>query len=128
MIQEYHHIFPTAKEEILALPGLGESTTDPVMTSAICVCAPIVDTNVNRVLTRVFIPKTTQDQAKKSEYSKILWCLSEATLPQTQFWEFNQGIMDFGAIQCTSIQPKCKICPMRSFCLHYQRNSLTRFF
>jgi len=125
IISEYNGIFPTTKEEILALPGIGEYTAGAVMSFALGIRAPIVDTNVNRVWQRLFhLPK---GKMKPSDYDKILWMFSEALLPEKDIWEFNQAIMDFGAMQCVSHKPRCKSCPFHSFCRTYQHTSLARF-
>lgn len=127
IVEKYKNQFPTDKDAILALPGLGKYTVGAVMTFALNIRQPIVDTNVDRVISRVFLPKKLLDQIGKTEYSKILWLLSERLLPDENFWEFNQGIMDFGAIQCTALKPRCKSCPFSSFCRYYANNSLSRF-
>ncbi len=128
VVNEYQGVFPTDKKEIRALPGLGEYTVGAVMSFALNIRAPIVDTNVDRVLSRVFLSYIHNNHLSSTEKSKILWLISETVLPEKKFWEFNQGIMDFGAIQCTPVKPKCNSCPFKDFCLHYKRNSLSRFF
>jgi len=125
VISQYHGKFPTTKEEILALPGIGEYTAGAVMSFALGIRAPIVDTNVNRVWQRLFrLPK---QKLSPSSYEKILWLFSEAILPEQEFWEFNQAIMDFGALQCVPQKPRCKSCPFQKFCRTYQQTSLARF-
>jgi A/G-specific adenine glycosylase len=48
-----------------------------------------------------------------------LWELSEALIPSGKGYDFNQAIMDFGAIRCTARNPVCRQCPMKSFCKTY---------
>jgi A/G-specific adenine glycosylase len=125
--EKYGGQFPRDKETILTLPGIGEYTAGAVLTFALGIRAPIVDTNVDRVLSRVFISqKDLHEFTTKGQKEKILWIISEALLPEEHFWEFNQAIMDFGAMQCTP-KPHCNICPMKSICRYYNQNSLTRF-
>lgn len=127
IIQEkYSGVFPQDREDILNLPGIGEYTAGAVMTFALEKRAPIVDTNVNRVISRIFLSTSRIETA--SQLEKILWLLSESLLPKEKFWDFNQGIMDFGAIQCIPRKPRCNSCFSKSFCNYYQRNSLSRFF
>jgi A/G-specific adenine glycosylase len=118
--------FPQTKDEILQLPGIGEYTTGAVMTFALQIRAPIVDTNVDRVFSRVFL--NTDKKMTDNQKTKILWLLAEELLPEVDFWEFNQGIMDLGALICISDKPLCAKCPMELICLYYKRNSLNRFF
>lgn len=126
---EYSGAFPTNIEEIRALPGIGEYTAGAVMTFALERRAPIVDTNVNRVITRVFLfPVADGAFEGPAEREKVLWLISDALLPETQFWEFNQAIMDFGALQCPARAPRCNSCPMRSSCRYFRRSALDRFF
>jgi len=128
IIQKYGGQFPREKEVILTLPGIGEYTAGAILTFALGIRAPIVDTNVIRVLSRIFLsPSDLRRFKTKGQKEKVLWIISEALLPQDQFWEFNQAIMDFGAIQCTASKPHCNKCPMRSICNYYETRSLTRY-
>lgn len=123
--EEYEGKFPTKKEDVLALPGIGEYTAGAVMTFALNLREPIVDTNVNRVLGRVFLQK--EKNLTEGDRNKILWRLSEWLLPFEKYWEFNQAIMDFGALHCKPEKPKCSSCPFRGFCTFYSSRSLGRF-
>ncbi len=126
--EKYAGQFPRDKEVILTLPGIGEYTAGAVLTFALGIRAPIVDTNVDRVLSRIFLSHgELQDFKTKGQKEKVMWAISEALLPEEQFWEFNQAIMDFGAIQCTTPKPHCDTCPMKPICIYYKQNSLTRF-
>jgi len=75
---------------------------------------PAVDTNVSRVLRRVFwgsnhAPRTTQ---------RVLWNLAAALVPKRgkSAWKFNQAIMELGALICVARKPKCEQCPVRPDC------------
>jgi len=125
IMEKYHGKFPHTREEILALPGIGEYTAGAVMTFALNLKAPIVDTNVDRVYTRVFLHPP--NKLTENQKSKILWLLAEQLLPDSEYWEFNQGIMDLGAMICKTPVPVCHNCPMRSICQYYAKSSLTRF-
>jgi A/G-specific adenine glycosylase len=124
---QYGGIFPTDRDEILKLPGIGEYTAGAIMSFALLIRAPIVDTNVIRVYSRVFLKNQTQKEESNNTLQKIFWLLADSLTPMENFWEYNQGIMDFGAIQCMVDKPKCNICPMRTFCRYYQRSSLQKF-
>src|SRR5881398_1097135 len=76
--------------------------------------APILDTNVMRVLHRVFVGKGDPKKQKSA-----LWNLSEALIPKGKGYDFNQALMDFGAMVCTARDPYCLLCPMKDFCKTY---------
>ena len=78
--------------------------------------AAILDTNVARVLFRVFVGG---GDAKSHKMKKHLWALSEAALPHKRVFDFNQAIMDFGAMVCVARKPCCLVCPMSSMCRSY---------
>ncbi len=96
------------------------------MTFALEIRAPLVDTNVDRVYSRSFL--YPEKKISDSQRTKILWLLAESLLPDESFWEFNEGIMDLGAMVCVASKPLCAKCPERSLCQYYAKNSLLRFF
>lgn len=105
---------PETREELLRLPGIGQYTAGAVLSFAYGRPAPILDTNVRRVLRRVFHrDRATPDRA--------LWALAASLLPPDDGYNFNQALMDFGATVCTARAPRCLSCPMRAICLAYPR-------
>jgi A/G-specific adenine glycosylase len=78
--------------------------------------AAILDTNVARVLFRVFVGR---GDAKAHAMKKHLWSVSRTVLPHRHVFDFNQALMDFGATLCTARKPKCPACPMRRDCASY---------
>ncbi len=48
--------------------------------------------------------------------TKQLWAISAALVPTKRAFDFNQALMDFGAMTCTARKPKCLVCPMAKFC------------
>ncbi len=81
--------------------------------------AAILDTNVARVLFRVFIGR---GQPKAHATTKNLWAISASLVPHKRGFDFNQALMDFGAVLCTARKPKCLICPMASLCAAFPHN------
>jgi len=98
----------------LSFKGIGRYTAGAIRSFAFNEDAPILDTNVMRVLHRVFIgsgdPKTQK---------KRLWQLSEALIPKGKGYDFNQALMDFGAVLCNARDPYCLLCPMKELCKSY---------
>jgi len=98
-----------------ALPGIGAYTAGAVSSFAYERRAELVDTNVARVLKRVFAPdadlKTTKGQ-------KRVWSIARAILPRTgrATWTHNQALMELGALVCTARVARCDQCPLRRDC------------
>ncbi len=113
VMQQHAGQFPTEIDGLQQLPGIGRYTAGAVASFAFGKRAPILDTNVSRVLRRVF---GIRGDHKRAIVQKQLWRLAEDLLPRKQIWEFNQGLMDFGAMLCTARTPQCAICPMADIC------------
>lgn len=107
---------PSDPVELRALPGIGEYTAGAVASFAYERRAELVDTNVARVLRRVFAPDT---DPKTTAGRKHIWALARATLPKggRATWTHNQALMELGALVCTARTMKCDACPVRKNCL-----------
>lgn len=103
-----------------ALPGIGRYTAGAVSSFAYGRRAPLVDTNVARVLQRVFLPRAPR---KTATTERALWELAERSLPRTSasVWTHNQALMEIGALVCTARVMHCARCPVRSVCATYAR-------
>ena len=73
----------------------------------------VLDTNVRRVLSRVFLGPR---RLARLRGEKTLWDLAAQLVPRGRGYDFNQALMDFGATWCTPRRPRCPGCPMKSFC------------
>ena len=113
-VARYGGMLPKEPERLLAFKGIGRYTAGAIRAFAFREDAPILDTNVMRVLHRVFVG---QGDAKKRKTA--LWALSEAMIPRGKGYDFNQALMDFGAMICTARDPYCLLCPMKDFCKTY---------
>jgi A/G-specific adenine glycosylase len=112
-VEKYGGKIPDDPETLQSLQGIGRYTAGAVLSFAYGRAAPILDTNVRRVLHRVFIG---QGDAKGHRVQKELWQLSEALIPADKAYDFNQALMDFGATMCSARKPLCLICPMQQIC------------
>ena len=110
-VERYGGTIPKKSEDLMSLKGIGRYTAGAVRSFAFNEDAPILDTNVMRVLHRVFVG----EGEPKSQKAK-LWMLSEESIPKGKGYDFNQALMDFGAMVCTARKPYCLLCPMREFC------------
>jgi A/G-specific adenine glycosylase len=110
---------PSDEATLLSFKGIGAYTAGAIRSFAFRERAAILDTNVARVLFRVFIGKGVP---KAHATKKELWRISAALVPRGRAFDFNQALMDFGATLCTARKPKCLICPMASQCSAYPHN------
>jgi A/G-specific adenine glycosylase len=110
---------PADGETLRSFKGIGAYTAGAVLSFAFGQREAILDTNVARVLFRVFIGR---GDLKAHAMRRHLWDVSRAVLPRQQVFDFNQALMDFGATLCTARKPKCLICPMRGDCAAYPFN------
>ncbi len=108
-------LLPAEAEKLRRLPGVGAYTAGAVSTFAFERRASLVDTNVARVLSRVFAPTLNP---KRPRDLKQLWVIAEASLPRTgkATWTHNQALMELGALVCTARVKRCPVCPVRSVC------------
>jgi A/G-specific adenine glycosylase len=113
--REPNKTLPPDPAALSALPGIGPYTAGAVASFAYERRAPLVDTNVARVLRRVFEPSA---DPKSSRGLRTLWDLAAALLPRTGHaaWTHNQALMELGALVCTARRPQCSRCPVRSLC------------
>ena len=110
--------FPNTSEKLRALPGIGRYTAGAIASIAFGERAPVLDGNVMRVLSRIFAVKEPVDQ---TEGKKKLWEIAErlvwAGLPRPYNpGDFNQSLMELGALVCLPENPKCLECPGAKIC------------
>lgn len=105
--------FPDTLEEIKRLKGVGDYTAAAIGSSAFDLPAAVVDGNVYRVLARYFGIDTP---INTTEGKKVFAAMAQELLPIGKASDYNQAIMDFGAIQCTPQSPRCLLCPLAESC------------
>jgi A/G-specific adenine glycosylase len=112
-VERFGGRLPSDHETLLSFKGIGAYTSGAIRSFAFRQRAAILDTNVARVLFRVFV---AEGDPKAHAMKKHLWTLSEALVPYKHVFDFNQGLMDLGATVCAPRTPRCDDCPMRAFC------------
>ena len=106
--------FPDTLEDIKSLKGVGDYTAAAIGSFAFDIPAAVVDGNVYRVLSRYFgIDTPINSTQGKKEFA----ALAQSLIPASDAVAYNQGMMDFGAIQCTPQSPKCLLCPLAETCV-----------
>ncbi len=113
-VARFDGALPSDEDTLLSFKGLGRYTVGAIRSFAFRERAAILDTNVARVLFRVFVGHGDQ---KSHATINQLWTISEAVLPKKHVFDFNQALMDFGATCCTARKPQCLVCPMQRFCV-----------
>ncbi|UOQ73812.1 A/G-specific adenine glycosylase [Hymenobacter cellulosilyticus] len=117
VVREYEGVFPDTYLDLLKLRGVGQYTAAAIASFAFGEKVAVLDGNVYRVLSRVFgITSDIAAPATRKEFQALADTLIPAAAPD----EFNQAIMEFGAIQCTPIKPDCLFCPLQSQCYAFQ--------
>jgi A/G-specific adenine glycosylase len=117
-VARYDGRLPSDADTLLAFKGIGAYTSGAIRSFAFGQRAAIVDTNVARVLFRVFVKR---GDPKAHAMRRQLWRISEVLLPRKQVFDFNQALMDLGAMICLARKPKCASCPMTRMCRSYRR-------
>ncbi|MCX6550162.1 MAG: A/G-specific adenine glycosylase [Acidobacteria bacterium] len=107
---------PGDEETLRSFKGIGPYTAGALMSFAFGQRAAILDTNVARVLFRVFMGR---GDPKAHATKRHLWRVSETVLPHKRVFDFNQAIMDLGAMVCVARKPRCPACPMSAMCRSY---------
>jgi A/G-specific adenine glycosylase len=115
-VARYDGELPSDEATLLSFKGIGAYTAGAIRSFAFRQRAAILDTNVARVLFRVFVG---QGDPKGHAMKRHLWSISEALVPTRHAYDFNQALMDLGAMVCTARSPKCLVCPMTKICRSY---------
>ena len=123
--QQHGGQFPVAADAVRALPGIGPYTAGAILSIAFGQRAPILDGNVTRVLSRLFAIAVGPERA---EAKRLYWRLAEELLPasstsassprseRNDVGDFNQALMELGAVVCTPQRPSCLVCPLSARC------------
>jgi len=112
-VARYGGELPSDEATLLSFKGIGAYTAGAIRSFAFRERAAILDTNVARVLFRVFVG---HGDLKSHAMKRHLWKVSAAVMPMRHVFDFNQALMDFGATMCVARNPKCGACPMARSC------------
>lgn len=121
VVESFDGKFPTSYASLLKLNGVGDYTASAIASICFNAPEPVVDGNVYRVLARyfgVFVPINSNEGIK---YFKTL---ARKIMDVDHIRDYNQGIMEFGAIQCTPKNPDCMYCPLNDSCVAFQKGSI----
>ncbi len=105
--------FPETVEGLKQLPGIGRYVAGAIASFAYGQRAPIVEANTLRLYCRLI---GYSGDPRNSVGQQVLWEFAESILPQEQVGDFNQALMDLGAMICTPKDPDCPHCPLKTVC------------
>jgi A/G-specific adenine glycosylase len=113
VVAEYGGKFPGTYAELIKLRGIGPYTAAAIASFAFDEAVAVLDGNVYRVLARIFgLHSDIAAPSSRKEFQAV----ADQHIPATAPADFNQAIMEFGAIQCTPAKPDCLFCPLQSQC------------
>jgi A/G-specific adenine glycosylase len=112
---------PEDPKELIKLPGIGPYTAGAVASFAYERAVPAVDTNVARVIGRVFLGERLTRQRltrQRSTRQRLILSIAATLVPRNgkRAWRFNQAVMELGALICVARKPRCPECPVRPVC------------
>lgn len=121
---EYAGKPPVAVAELAKMPGIGPYTAAAIASLAFNEDAAVVDGNVIRVLSRLFaFGGDTREAKGKKQMQK--W--ADELLVKGRAGEFNESMMELGALVCLPKNPKCPECPLQSVCAAFAAGSPEKF-
>jgi len=121
IVSELDGIFPNNYKDLLKLKGVGDYTASAIASICFNEVTAVVDGNVYRVLSRFFGIDTPINSSKGiKEFKEIAQQLIDKKNPS----DFNQAIMEFGAVQCKPKKPNCYICPLKNSCVALQKSRI----
>jgi len=118
---DFDGVFPKNYDELLKLKGVGDYTASAI--ASICYDEPraVVDGNVFRVLARYFGVEIPINDTDGPKYFKRL---ATKVMDSNNIRDYNQGIMEFGSLQCAPKSPECNRCPLNESCVALQKNKV----
>jgi A/G-specific adenine glycosylase len=113
VMQEFNGKIPADLPSLRRLPGVGRYTAGAIASIAFGQPVPTLDGNIRRVLSRVF---NVSEDARSPAGERRLWSLAAEQLPSHRPGDYNQALMDLGALICTPQNPVCPNCPLAFAC------------
>ena len=111
--EQHNGKLPRDLDVLRNLPGIGRYTLGAISSIAFSMDVPALDGNIKRVYSRLF---DISEAVDSTVGEKILWDLAETHLPKGQAGDYNQALMDLGAMICLPKNPRCLICPLMKMC------------
>jgi A/G-specific adenine glycosylase len=113
VMEKHEGVLPQDRDTLRALPGIGRYTANALLSFAFGKHVPVVDVNVRRVLSRIL---WKMDSVSSVQTETAVWEAAEKVLPSGRTYDWNQALMDLGAMICTARAPRCDECPVAGVC------------
>jgi len=122
---EFNGVFPSDIQQLITLPGIGNSTAAAIASLAFNKPTAILDGNVKRILSRYFLISGAPEKVatKKALQAHADTCMSHTTRAA----DYTQAIMDLGATVCTPKKTACSRCPLQTSCKAYAQNAVEQY-
>jgi len=114
IIERYNGVVPQDKNMLIKLPGVGQYISSAILCFGYNKKEPVLDTNVVRVISRLFGKEAKDSSRKNKEFKSIMMDLISYGEPRT----FTLSLIDFAALICRSIKPKCDLCSLKEICVY----------
>ncbi len=124
VVERHGGVIPGDAVSLRALPGVGDYTAGAVGSIAFGLRAPLVDGNVERVLTRLH---GLRGDPRAAPLKKHLWTLAARYADHPSPGDVNQSLMELGATVCAPTSPRCLVCPVRSRCVAAREGDPERY-
>ncbi|MCC5791040.1 MAG: A/G-specific adenine glycosylase [Legionellaceae bacterium] len=118
----YGSTFPNRMDDLLKLPGIGNTTAAAICAQAYNQATAILDANVKRVFSRIY-----RIDDSKADGQKELWRIAQRHMPAERCADYTQAIMDFGALYCRSKNPLCTSCPFTQSCAAFKHQQVSLY-
>lgn len=119
---EYQGIFPSDIKTLKSLCGIGDYTAAAISSIAFGQRAVVVDGNIERIVSRLYVIDDLPPHAKK-----IIYDYADKITPHHRAGDYAQAMMDLGATICTPKNPKCDLCPIAEDCQAFKKNTQTQY-
>ena len=117
LVADHAGTIPGDPAALADLPGMGEYTRNAVLSQAFDLRLPILEANTQRLLSRLF---GYEEDPRQGPARRRLWVVAEKILPTKRVGDFNQALMELGALVCTAASPACADCPLAPRCVAHQ--------
>ncbi len=117
IVDEFDGQLPRSAGALRKLPGIGRYTAAAIASMAFGLDEPTLDGNIRRVYARLF---NVEIPADSTEGEKLLWQIAAENLPNGKAGDYNQALMDLGAMICLPKNPRCESCPLKKHCMAFQ--------
>lgn len=123
LLDEHAGRVPADQEALMKLPGVGRYIANAVLCFAYHRDAALVDTNIIRIIERVFSVRSRKPRPRED---RALWKWAGTLVPVGRAVRYNRALLDFAASICTAAKPKCEDCPLQFICDYGQARPAAR--